>query len=172
MSISCPAIYAFGTANIKEKMEEIEKIGYTKEEVIKITKSIPKIYALKIEGMKRKFMFLQSLNYTKEEVIKMTTILPALYEISSENAKEKIVFYESIGLRNMIIRDTRQLLQGIDLTYARYQLLKQKGIIIDMTNYRLLFLTQDKFEKRYGATKKELLELYPYSKEENKVKQK
>ena len=37
---------------------------------------------------------------------------------------------------------------------------KNIGIDINMDNYRLLFICQDKFIKRYGLSNKELINLY------------
>lgn len=53
-------------------------------------------------------------------------------------------------------------MQSINLSYARYQFLKEKGIEIDESNYLKLFVNQSRFEKQYGITKEELLERYPY----------
>ena len=50
------------------------------------------------------------------------------------------------------------------MTYARYQFLKDKNIIIDESNYRLLFNDAKTFEKRFGVTKNELLGKYSYDK--------
>ena len=39
-----------------------------------------------------------------------------------------------------------------------------KGINIDIDNYRKLFIGQKNFEKSYGITKEELLKKYDYNK--------
>ena len=50
---------------LKKKIEEInmyvEKLGYSKEEVIKMTKSLPTIYGLSIDNIKQKIDFYDSI---------------------------------------------------------------------------------------------------------------
>ena len=84
--------------------------GYTKEEVIKITKILPAIYGLSIENMKQKIVDIMDLGYTKEEVIKMTKILPSIYGLSIENMKQKIVDIMELGYtKEEVIKMTKTL---------------------------------------------------------------
>ena len=157
---------------LKDNFAFLIKMGYTKEEIIKMTKSIPQIYSLSIENMKQKIEDIISLGYTKEEVIKMTKILPAIYGYSIENMKQKIDFYDSIDMHELAVIDSKKLMQSVNLSYARYSFYKDRGIDIDMNNYRKLFVEQKKFEKAYRITKKELLEKYDYDKYEEQRKMK
>ena len=149
---------------MKQKIEDIISLGYTKEEVIRMTKNFPSIYGLSIESMKQKIEDIISLGYTKEEVIKMTKILPSIYGLSIENMKQKIEFYDSIDMHELAVINPKQLMQSVNLSYARYSFYKDRGIDIDMNNYRKLFVGQKDFEKAYRITKKELLEKYDYNK--------
>ena len=164
MTKSLPQIYSYSIENMKQKIEDIISLGYTKEEVIKMTKILPAIYGLSIESMKQKIEDIISLGYTKEEVIKMTKILPAIYGFSIENMKQKIDFYDSIDMHELAVINPKQLMQSVNLSYARYSFYKDRGIDIDMNNYRKLFVGQKDFEKAYRITKKELLEKYDYNK--------
>ena len=146
--------------------------GYTKKEVIKITKILPAIYGLSIENMKQKIVDIMDLGYTKEEVIKMTKTLPAIYSLSIENIKQKIDFYNLIGMHELAVIDAKNLMQSINLSYARYSFYIDLGINIDMNNYRKLFINQKQFEKTYGITKEELLERYDYNKYKEEVEKK
>ena len=84
--------------------------GYTKEEVIKITKTSPEIYSLSIENMKQKIVDIMDLGYTKEEVIKMTKALPPIYSYSIENMKQKIVDIMELGYtKEEIMKMTKTL---------------------------------------------------------------
>ena len=140
------------------------KNGYSKEEVIKMTKSLPQIYGYSIENMKQKIEDIMVLGYSKEEVIKMTKSLPQIYSLSKENMKQKIDFYDSIGMHVLAVIDTKYLMQSVNLSYARYSFYMDKGINIDIDNYRKLFIGQKNFEKSYGITKEELLKKYDYNK--------
>ena len=164
MTKNSPSIYSYSIETIKQKIEDMITLGYTKEEVVKMTKGIPIIYSLSIENMRQKIEDIISLGYTKEEVIKMTKSLPSIYSLSIESIKQKIDFYDSIDMHELAVINPKQLMQSVNLSYARYSFYKDRGIDIDMNNYRKLFVGQKKFEKTYGITKKELLEKYDYNK--------
>ena len=149
---------------LKDNFAFLLKIGYTKEEVIKMTKSFPPIYGLSIENIKQKIEDIISLGYTKEEVIKITKSSPQIYSLSIESIKQKIEFYDSIDMHELAVINPKQLMQSVNLSYARYSFYKDRGIDIDMNNYRKLFVGQKDFEKAYRITKKELLEKYDYNK--------
>ena len=156
---------------LKDNFAFLLKIGYTKEEVIKMTKSLPAIYSYSIENMKQKIEDIISLGYTKEEVIKMTKSFPPIYGLSIENIKQKIEFYDSVSMHELAVINPKLLMQSVNLSYARYSFYKDRGIDIDINNYRKLFIEQKRFEKEYGISKIELLEKYDYNKykEERKM---
>ena len=72
-------------------------LGYSRADVIKMTKTLPSLYSLSIENIKQKIEDLISLGYSQEDVIKMTKLLPALYSYSIENIKQKIEDLISLG---------------------------------------------------------------------------
>ena len=156
---------------LKDNFSFLLKMGYTKEEVIKMTKGLPSIYSLSKESIKQKIEDIISLGYTKEEVIKMTKSFPPIYGLSTENMKQKIEFYDSIDMHELAVIDSKRLMQSVNLSYARYSFYIDRETDINMKNYRKLFVRQKQFEKAYGITKKELLEKYDYNKykEERKM---
>ena len=172
MTKSSPQIYSYSIENMKQKIEDIISLGYTKEEVIKMTKILPAIYGLSIESMKQKIDDMISLGYTRKEVINMTKDLPAIYGYSKKNMKQKKDFYDSIGLHELVSVDPKQLIQSVNLSYARYCFYKSQGIDIDMNNYRKLFVRENQFQKSNGITKQELIEKYDYDKYEEQRKMK
>jgi len=165
-----PIIYGYSIETIKHKIEDIISLGYSKEEVIKMTKYLPSLYTLSKENMKQKIENLINLGYSKDEIIIMTKKLPQMYNLGIENISQKLEFYESIELREMCINDTKQLMQSVDLSYARYKFLENREIFITMQNYKLLFISQKQFEKQFGITKSEILELYNYKEEKERRK--
>ena len=172
MTKALPQIYGLSIENMKQKIADIMDLGYTREEVIKITKTFPSIYSYSIENMKQKIADIMDLGYTKEEVIKMTKTLPQIYSLSIENMKQKIDFYNLIDMHELAVIDAKNLMQSINLSYARYSFYIDLGINIDMNNYRKLFMGQKQFEKTYGITKEELLERYDYNKYKEEVEKK
>ena len=159
-----PAIFSLSIENIKKKIEDLILLGYTKEDVFKMTKLFPTIYSYSIENIRQKITDLISLGYTKENVIEMTKVLPAIYGYSIENIKKKIEFYDTIGLHDLPIINPGNLMQSVSLSYARYRFYLDRGINIDISNFRKLFLNQKQFEKQYKITKEELIEKYSYDK--------
>ena len=99
---------------LKDNFAFLLKMGYTKEEVIKMTKSSPQIYSYSIENMKQKIEDIISLGYTKEEVIKMTKTLPAIYGYSIENMKQKIEDIISLGYtKEEVVKMTKRFRKSI-----------------------------------------------------------
>ena len=159
-----PAIYSLSIETIKQKIEDLKKLGYSREDVIKITKTLPAIYGYSIKNIKQKIEDLKELGYSREDVIKMTKTLPTLYNLSIENIKQKIEFYDSINLHSLAVEDTKRLMQSTALSYARYMFYKEKGITIDKSNYKKLFIGQKQFERQYGINNKDLIARYDYKK--------
>lgn len=147
---------------VKENYDFLISLGYSKKEIIKMTKRVSAIYGYSIENIKQKIEDIEELGYSREEAIKMTIGLPSILGLSIENIKQKIEFYDSIGLHSLVIVAPKSLMQSTKLSYARYMFFKEKGIVIDETSYRKLFVGQKRFEKQYGLTKNEMLQKYPY----------
>ena len=162
MTKGLPSIYSVSIENLKQKIEDMENLGYSREEVIKMTKGLPSIFGYSIENLKQKIEDMENLGYSRAEVIKMTKGLPSIYGLSIENMRQKIEFYDSIGLHSLAILAPKCLMQSTKLSYARYMFFKEKSVSIDETNYAKLFASQKKFERQYGIPKEELLARYPY----------
>ena len=96
--------------NIISVYDYLLSLGYTKKDVIKMTKLLPALYSYSKENIRDKIDFLISLGYTKEDVIKMTKLLPSLYGLSKENIQDKINFLISLGYtKEDVIKMTKQL---------------------------------------------------------------
>ncbi|MBR3175979.1 hypothetical protein IKF26_01075, partial [Candidatus Saccharibacteria bacterium] len=88
----------------------LQELGYSRDEVIKMTKSLPTIYSLSIDNMKQKISDMQGLGYSRDEVIKMTKSLPAIYSYSIDNMKQKILDLQELGYsRDDVIKMTKSL---------------------------------------------------------------
>ena len=147
--------------------------GYSEEDIdgIIASYSLAKLSPETLEKkIKENYEFLLRLGYSKEDVIKMTKSLPTIYGYSIDNMRQKIEFYDSIDMHDLAIVDPQRLMQSVDLSYARYEFLKSKGIMVDMSNYGKLFTSNKKFEKTYGVTKQEILEKYSYEKHMEEIK--
>lgn len=164
-----PQFFSFNFENKQQKIEDLIGFGFTRAEVIHITKQLPQIFGLSIENMEQKMTAIMKLGYTKEETLKMFVQLPMLYSLDVNTTIKKIEYLKKIGLSEIILKDTKQLMQSLELTHARYEFLKQKNVIIDNKNYRKLFCYSKRFEKQYHITKEELLEKYQHQNMKVKV---
>ena len=66
------SLYSYSLDNIKQKIEYLISLGYTKNDVIKMTRIVPILYSHSKETISKKIEDLINLGYQKEEVIKMT----------------------------------------------------------------------------------------------------
>ena len=82
---------------IKENYEFLLRLGYSKEDVIKMTKTQPAIYGSSIENMQQKIDDMETLGYSIEDIIKMTKTQPSIYGYSIENMKQKKADMEVLG---------------------------------------------------------------------------
>lgn len=167
-----PSIYGYNIDKINKKINDLIQLGYTKEDIIKMTKKFPNLYGLDIEKITLRLNELIQLGYTEEEVLMMSKNFPTIFGYELNTISKRMEFYNSIGLRKMTIYDSKQLIQSIELSYARYEFYKDKEIYISESDYLKLFMSQKNFEKKYGLGKKELLEMYNYEKQNEKVSKK
>ena len=56
----------------------------------------------------------------------MTKSLPSLYSYSEENIKLKVEYLRKINLEFIVKEDSKNLMQSIALTYARYEYFKNE----------------------------------------------
>jgi len=164
MTKKMPQLLGYSIESIKQRIKELEAIGYTKENIIYMTKIYVKLYSISLENIKQKIEDIMKLGFIKEEVLLITKINPGLLASSTEKIKEKIDYLREINLEQIILTDPNQLIQSVELTYARYEYFKSIELEITKNNYRLLFLDDKIFKKRYNITKQNLKELYPYLK--------
>lgn len=66
-------------------------------------------------------------------------------------------------MHELAIIDSKQLIQSVKLSYARYKYYEDNNVFINMDNYRKLFVNEKQFKKRSNMTKSELLNKYDYS---------
>ena len=83
--------------NVKRNYAFLIELGYSQEEVIKITKNCPAIFLCSIENISQKIENIKQLGYSQEEVIKITKALPAIFNLSIENMKQKIEDMKQLG---------------------------------------------------------------------------
>lgn len=157
-------IFGYSMDSIKQKINHLIELGYTYDEVITMTVKFSALLGYDTGNIDKKIDDLLLLGYTKEQIKYMTIVLPSIFGLSIDNIREKKEFYDSIGIGDILIKRPSMLIQGIELSYARYMFYKSNGIEINENNHLLLFCLQDRFKKKYGKSNKELMEEFNYNK--------
>ena len=123
----------------------------------------PKILTYKQESVLNTFKLLKSMDYPDRMVQYITIKYPAIYGSSLENIYYKLQYYNSIGIHFAPIITPKNLIQSVDLTYARFEYFKTISYDpVHGGNFRHLFWSNSQFTKRFGKTNEELLEKYDF----------
>lgn len=157
-----PQIFSFSKDKIVKKIDELEQYGYSRSDVLNMTSTFPQLFSLNEERINKRINEFLELDYTREETLKITKFMPNIYGYNSETLKEKLNYYDVIGVREEIIENPYCLIHGIDLIRAKYEFLKEKGIEIKASDSKTskVFYSNKLFQKIYGLTKEELLNIY------------
>lgn len=164
------SIFSINIDTIKQKIKKIKELGYTENEVLSMIRIFPVILSLDVENIKQKNKDLENLGYNLDEVKKITVTFPQVYSLGSDNITQKVEFYDSIDLHDMIVETPRNLIQSVNVSYARYKFFQKKGINITMVNYKKIFTYNKQFEAQYKITKETLLEKYNYEESKKMLK--
>ena len=82
---------------------------------------------------------------------------PQIISLKEDNINNKYELLSKLNMLNIFIEKPKYLMQSLNLTSIRYDYLINKGIKVDNTCYKKLFLSSKKFKKSYGVTNEELL---------------
>ena len=161
--------------NIISVYDYLLSLGYTKKDVIKMTRLSPSLYSYSKENIQDKMNFLISLGYTKEDVIKMMRLLPSLYSLSKEYIQDKMNFLISLGYTKAdVIKMTKLLpslygiskeniiekteyLKSVELEFIILYDPKMLMQSVKLTYARYKFLTE---EKNIGISKESYKKLF------------
>lgn len=84
--------------------------GYSKNDVVRITKKSPFIYGCTLDNIKNKIEELSKFNYSKNDIIKMSKSFPSIYGLSNTNINNKISDLVKLGYtKNDVIIMTKKL---------------------------------------------------------------
>ena len=69
------------------------------------------------------------------------------------------------NLQSILLERTKWVMMSLNLMYARYEFFKnEQNKVMNKDNCSVMFQSNKSFEKRYGLSKKKLLEKYSYTK--------
>ena len=140
MTKSLPTLYGYGIENIKQKMDNLISLGYSRNDVIKITKQLPALFGLSIENIKQKIDFFKQINLDAiiltdtKKLMQSTDLTFARYmflkdkgiEITSENYRR--LFYDAKHFKKQYGIDKATLLERYN--YQKYMEERKNGIFI------------------------------------------
>lgn len=170
MTVNFPSIYGFSEDNLEIKRSYLLEKGYSKQEINKMTVKFPPIYGLSEDNLETKRNYLLGKGYSEKEINKMTVNLPQIYGLNEDNLDGKIWYFNLQGMGELIFNQPLNLMQSVELTYARSCFLVSSGYTLEQSTFKYLFLNAKRFEQKFGITKEEVRELYPYEEyEENLI---
>lgn len=157
-----PALLTYDSESLVGKINNFVSMGYEKQEVIEMIKKNPKLLSYSEKRLKDDFNSVINLDIEKDKVLYIFKQLSSLFGSDIEKTKGKILFFREMGLENIVLEKPRNLIQSIELTYARYNYLKDIGEDITTQDYNKLFIDGKYFKRKFGKSKEELLEMYNY----------
>ena len=113
--------------NIVQKISDLEELGFTRQDIVKISKIFPSIYTYNINTIRKRLDDFCSLGYSSEEVIKMMISSPTLFGLSKEHIEEKLNFLINLGFK------------------------KTQAIYVTSRATSLLTVSNETLQKRYDA---------------------
>ena len=156
-----PSVLTYSVDNMNKKISDLVDLGFSKEDLFKMILELPTLFSMSMDTIKDKIQNIISLGYTKEETFDMVKRFSTIMSYSKDGIKKRIEFLNSVNLREVLIKEPKQIMQSAEIDYARYEYYKEEeGLNITMDNYKLLFIGGKKFKSRSGYTKGELLEKY------------
>ena len=112
MSKLFPQLFIISIDTLKQKIDNLTTLYYTKEDIIKMTKSFPAIIGYSIENMKQKINDLNEIGYPEDDIIKMSKCLPQIFGYSTKSIKQKIESLTSMGYKkDDVINATKKIPQ-------------------------------------------------------------
>ena len=142
--------------NINNKIDNLIKLGFNKDEIILITCNNPYVFLYSEDNITNKFDSL--LDYVvKDDLIKMCSNFPLIFGYCTSNLIEKIEYYNKLKINDSYIDNSKILIYPLELIKARYFFLSKK-VNINKDNYDTLFLEDYKFYKKYKIKTTKLLD--------------
>lgn len=136
------------------------KLDFTKGDIIEILVFTPQITAFDQNNIRNKVNMLKSKNFTAEEIRIMMVNYPNLLSQDFNKLSKKIDIYIELGIIGLIVRDSKRLMQSLELTIARVKFLQDRIHRDIESGYRRIFKDQNTFKKMYQIDSETLKLLY------------
>lgn len=160
MSILFPQIYSLSDEHITRIIKYLVKNNYTEEEIHTITTSFPTIFSKnenKIENTKALFI---ELGFTAETFKYIFIKCPSIISYDQDNLRNKIIFFIENKEIDFLLENPNHLKQSSTISYARKFFLEVKGINLSANNFKLIFIADRDFKKKFNVTKDDVIKQY------------
>lgn len=97
MGVSFPTIYCYNKYNLENKISELIKFGYTKQQAIKLIVDCPQIVGYTIDNISRKFNYFNNLGIENNKIIKVTVTLPHILGYSIDKINSRTDYFLGLG---------------------------------------------------------------------------
>ena len=154
------AILGYTKESIIERINLLSELGFTKEEAIRLYSHQRTLFSMSPDKIKDKIKTIKECDYQDDNVKDIVKRYPGIVTLSSESIKEKLSFYSSLGLHSILVKEPKHLMQSLTLSKARNSFLEAKGLKVNESNYRRLFMGEKVFVKQFNKTNEEVVEEY------------
>lgn len=167
-------IFGRDIETIKKIIEKMESYGYEHSDVIAMIRKHPPIINYAFSRLDQRMEDMCTLIGDKEVVLYIMKTNPALFGDSMDKIIDKKMFYDSLGLVDIFIKAPKDMFQGISKSYARFKYFQSINIDIfaKENGYKLLFMGETIFKKRYKVETAELIKIYDVDEYMKEVKSK
>ncbi len=170
MSVLFPQIYSLSEEHITEIIKYLTQNNYTQEEIFTITTSFPTIFSkynkkkdkkakkiTRIEDTKSLFL---ELGFTEEMFKYIFIKCPSIISYDKNNLKNKILFFLENNEMDFVLENPNHLKQSSITSYARKFFLEAKGITISSNNFKMIFIADRDFKRKFKVSKDEVIKQY------------
>lgn len=162
-------IYGTMLKQIESLRDHFLNRGYDKESLSKIM-SDPRLYDHSVKKIINSEDVLRSNGYTDDEIKQVEVVGSSMFGHDKDTLDKKILFYNDVGIKNLIVRNSRNLIQGLSLSYARVHFLQDRNSFNNDAERMKTFCTRERFAYEFSISKELLLNRYPITEERYLVK--
>ncbi len=136
------------------------RLEFTNEDIFTILSGCPQIYGLDLDKVRDRVKLLKDKNISNDEIREMIVNFPNILSQKQDNLEKKLDIYFELGLMSLIIKDSKRLMQSIDLTIKRMCFIRDREKELAPQKYFRIFNSQKAFQSLYGIDNEGLDTLY------------
>ena len=151
---------------VSKLTKTLENMGFNQKEVKQIILDDPKLLYKSMDSLKKSYNIILDCNFSEDETKTIILNYPRLLESCPESIKEKLDLINKLDIKDIILLNPKNLIQGNEKTYLRYMyafnVLEEE---IETKNYTLIY--SSKLKKMPDI--EELRTMYSYEDDMNNL---